>query len=86
MKGGGNGGRKIIHPSNETKYSTCIPANECAAESSSVPLDLTATKPSEKGVWESLAETSSLRLVGKGAERMRERMAAVLDWRSVGSI
>ena len=63
-----------------------IPANECAAESSSVPLDLTATKLSEKGAWESLTETSSLRVVGKGAERMRERMAAVLDLRSVGSI
>lgn len=81
------GGREVNHTSsNQTKELHSIPANECAAESSSVPLDLTATKLSEKGAWESLAETSSLRVVGKGAERMRERMAAVLDLRSVGSI
>lgn len=62
-----------------------IPANECAAESSSVPLDLTATKLSEKGDWESLAETSSLREVGRGAARMWEWIEAALDLRSEGS-
>lgn len=67
-------------------HMTYIPAKECVAESSSVPLDRTATNLSLKVGMASISTMASSREGGIGEDIMTFCMASADDLRFVGSI